>query len=69
MVQTNWTSLGMPGGTIKVFWPQVVQNADGRLEVLLTGSDGNLWHIWQTTLAKSGAPGPHSINPPMRVWT
>ena len=49
MAQTNWTSLGTPGGTLKVFWPHAVQNADGRLEVMLTGSDGNLWHIWQTT--------------------
>jgi hypothetical protein len=55
MVQTNWTSLGQPGSTFKgsIFPPYVVQNADGRLEVLLIGSDANLWHIWQTTPGKA----------------
>jgi hypothetical protein len=49
MVQTNWTSLGKPASNITLSSPHAVQNADGRLEVLLNGSDGNLWHIWQIT--------------------
>jgi hypothetical protein len=55
MGQTNWTSLGQPGSTSTAtfFPPQVVQNADGRLEVFVIGSDGNLWHIWQTTPGKA----------------
>jgi hypothetical protein len=54
MGQTNWTSLGMPGGTGALAPFQVVQNADGRLEVfLLSLADGTLWHIWQTMRGKA----------------
>jgi hypothetical protein len=49
MAQTNWTSLDKPPDTSTISSPNAVQNADGRLEVLLNGSDGNLWHIWQTS--------------------
>jgi acylphosphatase len=31
-----------------VFDPVVAANADGRLEAFVRGSDGALWHIWQT---------------------
>ena len=34
------------GGVI--FAPVVGNNADGRLEVFVRGTDGALWHIWQT---------------------
>jgi hypothetical protein len=36
------------GSTIKVGWPAVGWNADGRLEVFIWGQDNNIWHIWQT---------------------
>ena len=39
----RWGSLG---GVISM--PVVARNADGRLEVFVQGSDGALWHIWQT---------------------
>ena len=39
----RWASLG---GAI--FDPFVVNNADGRMEVFARGTDGALWHIWQT---------------------
>lgn len=52
MAQTNWTSLNQPGSNITLSSPHAVQNADGRLEVFLNGSDGNLWHIWQLTPGK-----------------
>src|SRR2546421_245315 len=52
MTQTNWTSLGKPTVTIKSS-PSVGQNYDGRLEVFTIGSDGTLWHIWQTIAGKS----------------
>jgi hypothetical protein len=74
MGQTNWTSLGLPGGQPDdtFFPPQVVQNADGRLEVFLANlSDGTLWHIWQLTpngtwssWAWLGHPSNTSSNPP-----
>ncbi len=47
MTQTDWTSLGKPTATIKLS-PTVAQNTDGRLEVFTVGTDGTLWHIWQT---------------------
>src|SRR5437870_6430798 len=52
MTQTNWTSLGKPTVTIKSS-PSVGQNTGGRLEVFTIGSDGTLWHIWQTIADKS----------------
>ncbi len=52
MTQTNWTSLGKPTVTIKSS-PSVRQNAGERLEVFTIGSDGTLWHIWQTITGKS----------------
>src|SRR6266566_2719587 len=52
MTQTNWTSLGKPTVTIKSS-PSVGQNTGGRLEVFTIGSDGTLWHIWQTIAGKS----------------
>jgi acylphosphatase len=39
----RWDSLG---GQISM--PTVGRNADGRLEVFVQGTDGALWHIWQT---------------------
>ena len=39
----RWASLG---GQISM--PIVANNADGRLEVFVQGTDGALWHIWQT---------------------
>ncbi len=47
MTQTDWSSLGKPTATIKLS-PTVAQNTDGRLEVFTVGTDGTLWHIWQT---------------------
>src|SRR6266567_2382900 len=52
MTQTNWTSLGKPTVTIKSS-PSVGQNTGGRLEVFTIGSDGTLWHIWQSIAGKS----------------
>jgi len=46
-----WASLGVPPGVnfagqvgLSI---QVVQNADGRLEVFVLDDDWNVWHIWQ----------------------
>ena len=36
--------------------PAVVASGDRRLETFVVGSDGNLWHIWQTA-ASNGWSG------------
>jgi peptidoglycan hydrolase-like protein with peptidoglycan-binding domain len=43
-----------------VFDPVVVSNADGRLEAFVRGTDGALWHIWQTK-PNNGWSGWHSL--------
>jgi acylphosphatase len=40
----RWASLG---GVVNM--PVVARNADGRLEAFVQGTDGALWHIWQTS--------------------
>jgi kumamolisin len=44
-----WSSLGGPAVAISNGAPFVGANADGRLETFVTGGDGNIYHIWQTT--------------------
>ena len=47
----GWASFGQPEGVSFASPIQgvihVEQNQDGRLEVFVTGDDGNMWHIWQ----------------------
>lgn len=31
-------------------------SADGRLELFITGLDGNLWHIWETVASNGWSP-------------
>jgi hypothetical protein len=66
----TWTSFGTPSNVNFVTAPTVNRNKDGRLEVLITGNDGALWHIWQTspgrdwsTLVSLGAPTNTSLTP------
>ena len=72
----NWFSSGQPTASIAnaQFPPSVAQNTDGRLEVFTVGSDGALWHIWQTTpngtwsnWASLGLPKAASITSPPTV--
>jgi hypothetical protein len=37
-------------------WLAVGKNADGRLELFAAGSDGNIWHSWQTSTVQPTAP-------------
>ena len=48
----RWTSLGgvITGGL------NALRNADGRLEAFTRGTDGALWHIWQTAPKRPPAP-------------
>lgn len=43
-----WLSHGHPPSTTVSGSLEVAPNADGRLELFITGNDGNLYHIWQT---------------------
>jgi hypothetical protein len=47
-----WASLNWPT-KISVGSFDVGRNADGRLEIFISGSDGALWHTWQTTAGGS----------------
>ncbi len=46
---STWATLDSPPNTSSISNAAVEQNADGRLEVFTIGSDGALWHIWQTS--------------------
>jgi hypothetical protein len=65
MGQTNWTSLGAPGGVPANLFqpPYAIQNADGRLEVFLVSSNTALWHIWQQTPGKAWSTWASRDNP------
>lgn len=45
---STWKSLRTPPGTNSISYPVASENADGRLEAFVIGSDNALWHIWQT---------------------
>jgi acylphosphatase len=45
---TVWSSWNSLGGVITSD-PIVSHDADGRLEVFARGTDGAVWHIWQTS--------------------
>jgi hypothetical protein len=46
----TWNSLGTPTSSIQAQGdPFVAENADGRLEAFVVGSDWTLWHTWQVT--------------------
>src|SRR5437763_2735898 len=46
---SSWASLNKPPNISFSTGTAVDENADGRLEVFTVGSDGALWHIWQST--------------------
>jgi hypothetical protein len=45
---SGWASLGGPAASIANGAPFIGNNADGRIEVFVTGDDGGIYHIWQT---------------------
>jgi hypothetical protein len=45
---SGWVSEGHPSATGLSDHPVLAASADGRLELFVTGNDGNLWHRWQT---------------------
>ena len=67
---SSWASLGIPADNIGISMPVASQNQDGRLEAFVMGSDGALWHIWQTTPGGTwgswfSSGGPQHANPSM----
>jgi len=48
----TWASLNWPANLYVASFA-VGMNADGRLEIFISGSDGALWHTWQTTAGGS----------------
>lgn len=44
---STWASLGGPSAAIVNGAPFLGRNADGRLEIFVTGDDGNIYHVWQ----------------------
>jgi len=44
---SSWSSLGIPPAGVANGAPFVGRNSDGRLELFVTGDDGNLYHMWQ----------------------
>lgn len=44
-----WYSHGAPAGGLQST-PALARNQEGRLELLVVGADGALWHIWQTKI-------------------
>ncbi len=47
---TDWLLHGAPPGVRWTSSPVVASNADGRLELFMVGTDGQLWHEWQVEL-------------------
>lgn len=50
-VWSGWLPHGNPPGVLVTGPPCVARNADGRLEAFVLSSSGEMWHIWQTSLA------------------
>src|SRR6266581_2613276 len=49
----TWFSSGKLSTSAEIYiGPAVAKNKDGRLEVLIAGNDGALWHTWQVTPGK-----------------
>ena len=56
--------MGNPvGGGGFVDHAAIAASADGRLELFITGTDGNVWHTWQTA-ASNGWSAWDPVQPP-----
>jgi len=62
----GWLGLGRPG--LELSGLSVGRNTDGRLELLATALDGNLWHRYQTAPASQSWVGWGSMGRPPGVW-
>jgi hypothetical protein len=64
---SNWSV--MPTNTVSfVSEPAVGISPDGRFDVAALGSDGNIYHIWQTVAGSSWTPSWHAFpTPPVQL--
>jgi hypothetical protein len=53
---SQWSSREAPPAVGLVGSPAVAAGAEGRLELFVAGTDGALWHTWQT--ARNGGWSP-----------
>jgi hypothetical protein len=53
---SGWSSLFNPPGVTLQGSPTVSANSGGLFELFAIGSDGGLWHIWQTQLVNNAYP-------------
>ena len=63
---SGWSSLGTPPAQISNGAPFVGRNADGRIEVFATGTNGSIYDIWQTA-PNNGWSGWAELQPAMAV--
>jgi hypothetical protein len=61
---SDWVDEGSAGDGF-VDHPVVGSSADGRLELFITGADGNIWHIWQTVASNGWSPWVPAGLPPV----
>ncbi len=62
---SSWTSHGAPASvTFDASSATLAPSADGRLELFIVGSDGKLWHIWQTAQNNGWSSWTSHGNPP-----
>jgi hypothetical protein len=61
---SSWGVLGSPPGGVAPRFLVVGQNADGRLELFVLGTTGDLWHIWQQPAPTGGWSGWGSLGAP-----
>jgi hypothetical protein len=60
---SGWDSFGSPSASGLADHPALAASADGRLELFITGNDGNVWHTWQVQ-ASNGWSDWAPANPP-----
>src|SRR5919197_1243718 len=61
---SGWGVLGAPPGGVAPRFLVAGRNADGRLELFVLGTAGDLWHIWQQPAPAGGWSGWDSLGAP-----
>ncbi len=64
---SEWLSQGQPPNNTFPAFPRAKRNADGRLEVFISGSDYTPWHIWQLAPGKNDWSSWSSLGQPVGI--